>query len=50
MLSGYEDSSNTNNHSLQPRYAEEHLQVHSTLNLETGGLQEQMTTVDVTIS
>ncbi len=36
-------NSNSNNHSLQPRYAEYHLWTHNTLNPEADGLQQQKT-------
>ncbi len=37
-------NSNSNNHSLQPRYAEYHLWTHNTSNPEADGLQQQKTT------
>ncbi len=37
-------NSNSNNHSLQPRYAEYHLWTHNTSNPEADGLQLQKTT------
>ncbi len=39
-----ECNSNSNNHSLQPRYAEYHLLKHNTSNPEADGLQQQKTT------
>ncbi len=40
-----ESNSNSNNHSLQPRYVEYHLWTHNTLNPEADGLQQQKTTL-----
>ncbi len=37
-------SENSNNHSLQPRYAEYHIWMHNKSNLEADGLQQQKTT------
>ncbi len=39
-----EGNSNSNNHSLQPMYAEYHLWTHNTSNPEADGLQQQKTT------
>ncbi len=38
-------NSNSNNHSLQPKYAEYHLWTHNTSNPEADGLQQQKTTL-----
>lgn len=40
----YKGNSNSNNHLFQPRYAEDHLWIHNTSNLEADGLQQQKTT------
>ncbi len=42
------DDSNSNNHSLQPRYVEYHLWMHNTKNPEADGLQQQKTTPGAT--
>lgn len=42
------NNSSLNNTSVQPRYAEEHLWMDNTLNLEADGLQQQKTKLDAT--
>ncbi len=40
-----QEKKDSNNHSLQPRYAEYHLWTHNMLNPEADGLQQQKTTL-----